>query len=66
MYGCVGEWEEVVVPSFINNTHKSREYLPHTLGQACFVSQVHLELTLFPEYAHQRQKKAAREPQLDY
>jgi hypothetical protein len=25
-------------PSFINNTHKSREYLPQTLGQAYFVS----------------------------
>ena len=66
MYSCVGEWEEVVVPSFINNTHKSREYLPHILGQADFVSQVHLELTLFPEYAHPRQKKSVRELQLDH
>jgi hypothetical protein len=31
MYSCVGEWEEVVVPSYINNTHKSHEYL-HRVG----------------------------------
>jgi hypothetical protein len=27
----------LVVPSFINNAHKSYEYLPHTLGHADFV-----------------------------
>jgi hypothetical protein len=37
MCTCVGEWERVVVPSFINNTHKSREYLPYTLRQVDFV-----------------------------